>query len=77
MEITLTKCPKDVKFKKSITVHAQGIDERVNINLETLCECDCEKDRLTVRFENIFWKAINPIILSGSILVFAKLSFEP
>ncbi len=49
MEITLNKCPKDNKFKKSITVHAQGIDERVNINLETICDCDCEKDRLTVQ----------------------------
>jgi hypothetical protein len=50
MEITLTKCPKDVKFKKSITVHAQGIDERVNINLETICDCDCEKEAQNVSY---------------------------
>ncbi len=49
MEITLNKCPKDNKFKKSLTVHAQGIDERVNINLEAICDCDCERERLTVR----------------------------
>jgi len=48
VEITLNKCPNDLKFRRGITVQAQGIDERVYINLEHICECDCEKEIVNV-----------------------------
>ena len=48
VELTLTKCPEKTASGsiKPITfnISAQGIGERVVVNVEPLCECDCEKD---------------------------------
>ena len=51
VEITLTKCPTDLeKFKRVVNIVAAGINERIVVNLDTICSCDCEKeDQLTVK----------------------------
>ncbi len=43
VELTLTKCPADDTKLKPLIINAQGIGERVVINIDPLCECDCEK----------------------------------
>jgi protocadherin alpha len=51
VEITLTKCLTDMeKFKRVVNIVAAGINERITVNLDPICNCDCEKeDQLTVR----------------------------
>lgn len=50
----MTKCPEKTSLGvvKPITfnISAQGIGERVVVNIEPLCECDCEKENLQVNF---------------------------
>lgn len=50
VELTLTKCPEKGVSMKPITfnISAQGIGERVVINVEPLCDCDCEKENTNV-----------------------------
>ena len=55
VELTLTKCPdKDQQQQQQIlkpiafNISAQGIGERVVVNVESICECDCEKHALEV-----------------------------
>lgn len=43
VELTLTKCPDPKTSLKPVIINAQGIAERVVINIDPLCECDCEK----------------------------------
>ena len=54
VELTLTKCPEknSIGLIKPITfnISAQGIGERVVVNVEPLCECDCEKETSEVTF---------------------------
>ena len=44
VELTLTKCPANNQVMKPIIINAQGIGERVVVNLEPVCECECEKN---------------------------------
>ena len=38
------------KFKRVVNIVAAGINERITVNLDPICNCDCEKeDQLTVR----------------------------
>ena len=44
VELTLTKCPAPNQVVKPVIINAQGIGERVVIDIEALCDCDCEKE---------------------------------
>ncbi len=44
VELTLTKCPKNNQPIKPVVINAQGIDERVIVHIDALCDCDCEKE---------------------------------
>jgi integrin beta 1 len=45
VEIKMTKCPANRKTAmKPIILNAQGIGERVVIDIDALCDCDCERD---------------------------------
>jgi hypothetical protein len=40
----MAKCPEKLSSTmKPIIINAQGIGERVVINVEPICECECEK----------------------------------
>lgn len=46
VEITLNKCPTDLtKFKRTISINPKGLDERITIDVEPICGCDCENER--------------------------------
>ena len=50
----LTKCPekKDSNKPISFSINAQGIGERVVVNIEPMCECDCEKEAIENNVKN-------------------------
>ena len=40
----VTSCPKDrSKWKKSFEIYPVGLEEKLKVNLNLMCECDCEK----------------------------------
>ncbi|KAK2164572.1 hypothetical protein NP493_1406g01044 [Ridgeia piscesae] len=42
--IEVTSCPKDrTKWKKSFEIYPVGLEEKLTVNLNLMCECDCEK----------------------------------
>ena len=43
VELTLTKCPEKGQSIKPIIINAQGLGERVVVNVDAICDCDCEK----------------------------------
>ena len=43
-KIEVVKCPKDPReWKQTFQIKPVGIDEAVLVNLEMMCQCDCEK----------------------------------
>lgn len=43
-EIVVTSCPKDPKdWKQTFHIYPVGINETLQVNLEMLCSCDCER----------------------------------
>lgn len=43
-EVTVTECPKDRKqWKREIYIQPVGFQERLVLDLDIICECDCEK----------------------------------
>merc|ERR1719447_259100 len=43
-KIEVVKCPKDPReWKQTFQIYPVGINESVIVNLEMLCQCDCEK----------------------------------
>ena len=32
------------KFKREINIVAAGINEKIVVNIDPICNCDCEKD---------------------------------
>jgi hypothetical protein len=58
--LALTKCPTDMeKFKRVVNIVAAGINEKITVNLDPICNCDCEKeDQLTVRMSFFFEEII-------------------
>ena len=43
-KIEVVKCPKDPReWKQTFQIKPVGIDEAVIVNLEMMCQCDCEK----------------------------------
>lgn len=55
VELTLTKCPEKLPsggYKPIVfNISAQGIGERVVVNVDPMCECDCEQEALTVNLQ--------------------------
>lgn len=44
IDIEVLKCPKERKDRfQTIQIYPVGINESLIIDLEMLCECDCEK----------------------------------
>lgn len=42
-EITITECPKDRKeWKQSLSIYPAGLAERLLVELDIICECECE-----------------------------------
>ena len=49
-KIEVTKCPKDPRqWKQTFQIYPVGINEALIVNLEMLCQCDCEKPGHPVR----------------------------
>ncbi len=47
------------KFKRVVNIVAAGINEKITVNLDPICNCDCEKeDQLTVRMSFFFEEII-------------------
>lgn len=45
IQITVTSCPANRKdWKQTIEVYPVGLDESMTIDLEMLCDCDCEHE---------------------------------
>ena len=43
-KIEVVKCPKDPReWKQTFEIYPVGINEKVLVNLEMMCQCDCEK----------------------------------
>ena len=43
-EVTVTECPKDRKqWKQGFSIYPAGLAERLYIELDIICECECEK----------------------------------
>jgi len=83
--IEVTSCPKDrTKWKKSFEIYPVGLEEKLTVNLNLMCECDCEKPgqevymctfkRISVHIMNIivYVLIINGLQLSkfGNIFLF-------
>ena len=45
VELTLSKCPSEAL--RPLVINAQGLGERVVVNLEPICECECSKGKDT------------------------------
>ena len=44
VSVEVASCPADKKLrKKTFEIYPVGLDEKLTINLELLCECECEK----------------------------------
>ena len=49
-KIEVVKCPKDPReWKQTFEIYPVGINEKVLVNLEMMCQCDCEKPGNPVR----------------------------
>ncbi|KAI5639674.1 integrin beta chain VWA domain-containing protein [Phthorimaea operculella] len=42
--LKVKRCPLDNKFKHSFTIKSAGLADEVTVEVEVLCECDCERN---------------------------------
>jgi hypothetical protein len=40
LQSNLTECPEERSF--SFTIFPEGLEERVNVDVEHVCDCDCQ-----------------------------------
>ena len=45
----VTECPADrSQWKRSFDIYPVGLTEKLRVNLDLACECDCEKSEFEV-----------------------------
>ena len=62
-KIEVVKCPKDPReWKQTFEIYPVGINEKVLVNLEMMCQCDCEKPGNPVCSSSKFIQVISECI---------------